>query len=69
MGASRAIDGNSQRAYRVKLVQEGYTRYYGPYSTFGAAKGQRTSLLRYWGSKNATVTVEGTREGWEEVAV
>lgn len=69
MGSGRSIDGNSQRAYRVKLVQEGYTRYYGPYSTLGAAKGQRTSLLGYYGRKNVEVTVEGTREGWEEVAV
>lgn len=70
MGSSRSIDGNSERAYRV--VKEGYgvTRYFGPYSTLGAAKGKRTTEKRYanrYGDGDMKIWIEQTPEGWEKV--
>lgn len=78
MGHSRSIVGSSQRAYRVKKVTEyegrdPIVKFFGPYSTLGAAKGKRTTEVGYayrWESAGqTTITVEQTPEGWEKVEV
>ena len=71
MSRGRTIQGDSPCAFRVVVKGPTWTKFHGPYSTIGAAKGvataARNDAKRWHKNDNIEVIIEKTPDGWEKV--